>query len=144
MNISFFMVLPRDFKWNFLKAIHDFGYVYNDGLAQLFCLHPVTICRVVDQLVADGFVRLAGMRLAVRILLFTISIFIRRQRRRSRVRKSHLSTALGVPADVWSDPRELFSRPSECWSQRGQKGAVSANTLCGSTYGGGLFCAGTQ
>ena len=52
--------LPRDFKWNVLKAIHDFGYVYKDGLAQLFRLHPVTICRVVDQSVADGFVRLAG------------------------------------------------------------------------------------
>src|SRR5271166_1395239 len=36
-------VLPRDFKWNFLKAIHDFGYVYKDGLAQLFRLHPVRI-----------------------------------------------------------------------------------------------------
>src|SRR5271165_153100 len=53
-------LLPRDFKWNVLKAIHDFGYVYKDGLAQLFRVHPVTIGRVVDQLVADGFVRLAG------------------------------------------------------------------------------------
>jgi hypothetical protein len=64
MSARKWMLPPRllsgDFKWNVLKAIHDFGYAYKDGLAQLFRLHPVTIGRVVDQLVADGFVRLAG------------------------------------------------------------------------------------
>ena len=53
-------LLGPDFKWSLLKAIHDFGYVYKNGLANLFRLHPVTIGRVMDRLVAERFVRLAG------------------------------------------------------------------------------------
>jgi hypothetical protein len=52
--------LPSDFKWTVLKAVHDFGYVYKKGLAQLMRVHEVTMGRFIDELVEDQYVRLAG------------------------------------------------------------------------------------
>jgi hypothetical protein len=52
--------LPPDFKWTVLKAVHDFGYVYKKGLAQLMRVHEVTTGRFIDELVEDQYVRLAG------------------------------------------------------------------------------------
>jgi hypothetical protein len=52
--------LPPDFKWTVLKAVHDFGYVYKKGLAQLMRVHEVTMKRFIDELVEEQYVRLAG------------------------------------------------------------------------------------
>ena len=52
--------LPPDYKWTVLRAVHDFGYVYKRGLAQLMRVHEVTMGRFIDQLVNERFVRLAG------------------------------------------------------------------------------------
>jgi hypothetical protein len=52
--------LPLDYKWNVLGAVHDFGYVYKRGLAQLMRVNEVTMGRFIDQLVRERFVRLAG------------------------------------------------------------------------------------
>ena len=52
--------LPPDFKWTVLRAVHDFGYVYKRGLAQLMRVHEVTMGRFIDQLVNERLVRLAG------------------------------------------------------------------------------------
>lgn len=52
--------LPRDFQWTVLRAVHDFGYVYKKGLAELLRVHTVAMGRIIDQLVEERFVRLAG------------------------------------------------------------------------------------
>jgi hypothetical protein len=67
--------LPPDFKWIVLKAIHDFGYVYKRGLAQLFRVHEVTMGRFIDQLVKERFVRMAGYAVGCRNPLFRTKYF---------------------------------------------------------------------
>jgi hypothetical protein len=52
--------LPPDFKWTVLRAVHDFGYVYKKGLAQLLRVNEMTMGRFIDQLVEERLVRMAG------------------------------------------------------------------------------------
>jgi hypothetical protein len=67
--------LPPGFKWTVLKAVHDFGYVYKRGLAQLMRVHEVTMGRFIDQLVSDKFVRLAGYPVGYRYPAFRSKYF---------------------------------------------------------------------
>ena len=67
--------LPPAFKWTVLKAVHDFGYVYKRGLAQLMRVHEVTMGRLIDQLVEEKFVRLAGYPVGYRYPAFRSKYF---------------------------------------------------------------------
>jgi hypothetical protein len=67
--------LPGDFKWTLLKAVHDSGYVFKDGLSQLFRVEAVTIGRVIDELVRERFVRLAGYAVGCPHLAFRWKYF---------------------------------------------------------------------
>src|ERR1700719_1227412 len=67
--------LPPDFKWIVWKAVHDFGYVYKRGLAQLMRVNEVTMGRFIDQLVKEKFVRLAGYPVGCRYQAFRSKYF---------------------------------------------------------------------
>src|ERR1700683_5283917 len=67
--------LPPDFKWTVLKAVHDFGYVYKRGLAQLMRVTEVAMGRFIDQLVSENFVRLAGYPVGYRYPAFRSKYF---------------------------------------------------------------------
>jgi hypothetical protein len=118
-------VLPADFKWIVLKAVHDSGYIYKDGLARLFRLHPVTIGRVIDQLVAERFVRLAGNAVGCPYTAFRYKYFytvtkaevenVRPEITRFYVRAEHLEMSGPMPRHCFLTRRDA--------TRNGAKGA---------------------